>query len=416
MQFLVIPLPPHQIMNKIVSKLSSSDVIVTVTIPNEEDGTYEVPFYAIDNYHYSRMENAVVLGATIGACSMLLIMLIGILFKNFQRLRKSLLFNINFAILLMLILRSACYINYLMNNLSSISFFFTGIFDDESFMSSDAANAFKVILVALIEVSLTYQIYVMFKTPMLKSWGIFASVLAGVLGLATLATQIYTTVMSHVNFVNGTTGSPLQVTSAWMDMPTILFSVSINVLSMFLVCKLGLAIRTRRYLGLKQFDAFHILFIMSTQTMIIPSIILFVHYFDQNDSQTTLVNISLLLVVISLPLSSLWAQTANNVRRIDTSPSMSFISREASNRSGNETLHSGATISKYNTSNTVNTTPGTSKDDSLFILDRSIPEQRIVDTGLPKDLEKFINNDFYEDDGGMIAREVTMLKTAHNNQ
>ena len=95
---------------------------------------------------------------------------------------------------------------------------------------------------------------------------------------------------------------------------------------------------------------------------------------------------------------------------------MSFISREASNRSGNETLHSGATISKYNTSNTVNTTPGTSKDDSLFILDRSIPEQRIVDTGLPKDLEKFINNDFYEDDGGMIAREVTMLKTAHNNQ
>lgn len=303
-----------------------------------------------------------------------------------------------------------------MNNLSSISFFFTGIFDDESFMSSDAANAFKVILVALIEVSLTYQIYVMFKTPMLKSWGIFASVLAGVLGLATLATQIYTTVMSHVNFVNGTTGSPLQVTSAWMDMPTILFSVSINVLSMFLVCKLGLAIRTRRYLGLKQFDAFHILFIMSTQTMIIPSIILFVHYFDQNDSQTTLVNISLLLVVISLPLSSLWAQTANNVRRIDTSPSMSFISREASNRSGNETLHSGATISKYNTSNTVNITPGTSKDDSLFILDRSIPEQRIVDTGLPKDLEKFINNDFYEDDGGMIAREVTMLKTAHNNQ
>jgi len=139
-------------MNKIVSKLSSSDVIVTVTIPNEEDGTYEVPFYAIDNYHYSRMENAVVLGATIGACSMLLIMLIGILFKNFQRLRKSLLFNINFAILLMLILRSACYINYLMNNLSSISFFFTGIFDDESFMSSDAANAFKVILVALIEI------------------------------------------------------------------------------------------------------------------------------------------------------------------------------------------------------------------------------------------------------------------------
>ncbi|KAG5420616.1 STE2 [Candida metapsilosis] len=402
-------------MDQIVSNLSSGDIFVTITIPNEEDGTYEVPFYVIDQYHNSKMENAVILGATIGACSMLLIMLIGILFKNFNKLKKSLLFNLNFAVLLMLIMRSACYINYLMNNLSSISFFFTGIFNGESFMSSDAANAFKVILVALIELSLTYQIYIMFKTPTLKVWGVIASLLAGALGLATIATQIYTTVMSHINFVNGTTGSPSQIVTAWMDMPTILFSVSVNVLSLFLVCKLGLAIRTRRYLGLKQFDAFHILFIMSTQTMIIPSIILFVHYFDQDDSQTTLVNVSLLLVVISLPLSSLWAQTANNVRRIDTSPSMSFISREASNRSGQETLHSGAKISKYNTSNTVNSTPGTLKDDSSFILDRPI-EQDKVDTGLPKDLEKFLNNDFNEGDDGMIAREITMLKTQHPRQ
>lgn len=403
-------------MNQIVSKLNSGDIIVTFTISNEEDGTYEVPFYVLDEYHRSKMQNAIVLGATIGACSILLIMLIGILFKKFQKLKKSLLFNLNFAILLMLIMRSACYINYLMNNLSSIGFFFTGVFDGESFMSSDAANAFKVILVALIETSLTYQICIMFKTPTLKIWGILASFSAGALGLVTIATQIYTTVMSHRNFVNGTTGSPLQITFAWMDMPTILFSVSVNVLSLFLVCKLGLAIRTRRYLGLKQFDAFHILFIMSTQTMIIPSIILFVHYFYRDDSQTTLVNISLLLVVISLPLSSLWAQTANNVRRIDTSPSMSFISREISNRSGNETLHSSAKISKYNTSNTVNSTPGTLKDDSSFILDRPVSEQKMVDTGLPKDLEKFLNNDFNEGDDGMIAREVTMLKTNHTNQ
>ncbi|KAI5948648.1 STE2 [Candida theae] len=403
-------------MDQIVSNISSGDILVTYTVPNEEDGTYQVPFSAIDGFHNSKMENGIILGATIGASSMLLIMLAGIWFKNFHKLKRSLLFNLNFAILLMLIMRSACYINYLMNGLSSISFFFTGVVNGASFSSSDAANTFKVILVALIEFSLTYQIYVMFKTPTFKIWGVIASLLAGALGLATIATQIYTTVMSHINFVNGTTGSPSQITTAWMDMPTILFSVSVNVLSLFLMLKLGLAIRTRRYLGLKQFDAFHILFIMSTQTMIIPSIILFVHYFDKDDSHTTLVNISLLLVVISLPLSSLWAQTANNVRRIDTSPSMSFISRESSNRSGKETLHSGVRISKFNTSNTVNSTPGTLKDDSSFILDRSVAVQDKVDTGLPKDLEKFLNNGFNEGDDGMIAREITMLKTHNTNQ
>ncbi|KAI5969604.1 STE2 [Candida margitis] len=401
-------------MDQVATRLNSGDVIITITIPGEEDGTYEVPFYVLDEYHLSRMENAIILGVTIGACSILLVMLVGILFKNFQKLKKSLLFNLNFVILLMLILRSACYINYLMNNLSSISFFFTGIFAGESFMSSDAANAFKVILVTLIEMSLTYQTYVMFKIPTLKIWGLGASFLAGVLGLATIATQIYTTVMSHVNFINGTTGSAPQTTSAWMDMPTILFSVSVNVVSLLLICKLGLAIRTRRYLGLRQFDTFHILLIMSTQTMIIPSIILFVHYFDKSDSSTTLVNVSLLLVVISLPLSSLWAQTANNIRRIDTSPSISFLTKETSN--GNETLHSGVKVSKYNTSTSVHTLSGTLKDDSSYILDRSAPEPKLVDTGLPKDLEKFLNNDFNEGDDGMIAREVTTLKTQHNGQ
>ena len=44
-------------------------------------------------------------------------------------------------------------------------------------------------------------------------------------------------------------------------------------MTILLIGKLIIAIRTRRYLGLKQFDSFHILLIGFSQTLIIPSII-----------------------------------------------------------------------------------------------------------------------------------------------
>ncbi|KAI5954588.1 STE2 [Candida jiufengensis] len=400
-------------MSQELTKLSSGAINITFTLPNVPD-VQTVPFSYLDAYHKQQLNNAIVLGATIGASSMLMIMLIGILYKNFKTLKTSLLFNLNIGILLSIVIRSGCYLNYLLNNLASISFNFTGIYNGESFASSDAANAFKVLLITLIQVSLVYQIFIMFKTPTFKNWGIMASVLAGLLALASIGTQIYNAIKSHIAFTAGTSGSPIAIDDFLMDLPTILFSVSINIISVLLVIKLGLAIKKRRYLGLKQFDSFHILFIMSTQTMIIPSIILFIHYFNYKHANTTLVNVSLLLIVISLPLSSLWAQTANNVRKINSSPSMSFISRSSSNHSGQDTLASASSkISKFNTIVSSNsTTPITLKggDDDSFILDRNVnsnPLGSTLNTGLPRDLEKYLNEDI---DEGIIAREITILK------
>lgn len=109
-------------------------------------------------------------------------------------------------------------------------------------------------------------------------------------------------------------------------------------MTILLIGKLIIAIRTRRYLGLKQFDSFHILLIGFSQTLIIPSIILVVHYFYLSQNKDSLLQqISLLLIILMLPLSSLWAQTANNTHNINSSPSLSFISRHHlfdSSRSG----------------------------------------------------------------------------------
>ncbi|KAI3406053.2 STE2 [Candida oxycetoniae] len=368
------------------------------------------------------MRGAIILGVTIGACTMLLIFLLGILYNNRKKLKTSVLFNLNIWILIATIIRSGCYLNYYMNDLASVSFNFTGVYHGESFASSNAANAFKTIMFALVELSLTYQIYVIFRSTTLKNWGIAATILAGLLSLASVATQIWSSVLAHKNFKASTKG--LYVSGAWMDLPTILFAVSINIMSLLLLFKLGIAIKTRRYLGLRQFDGFHILFIMSTQTLIIPSILLFVHYFLTSNSGPDLINVALLLVVIFLPLSSLWAQTANNVRRIDSSPSMSFISRESSNSSSGssgggggggssgDALRQASKISRFNTYNSSTTSPTTLRDDSSYVTEK-IVNQPIsgIDANLPCDLEKYLFDDSNNEGDGMIAREVTILKT-----
>ena len=108
-------------------------------------------------------------------------------------------------------------------------------------------------------------------------------------------------------------------------------------MTILLIGKLIIAIRTRRYLGLKQFDSFHILLIGFSQTLIIPSIILVVHYFYLSQNKDSLLQqISLLLIILMLPLSS-YGSTANNTHNINSSPSLSFISRHHlfdSSRSG----------------------------------------------------------------------------------
>ncbi|CAK9437026.1 uncharacterized protein LODBEIA_P14900 [Lodderomyces beijingensis] len=390
---------------------SSGSVVITYNVPGYPDPA-EVPFHHIDEFHIRQMQGAMVLSVTIGACSMLLIFLIGILYINRQKMKRSFLFLLNIGILLATIFRSACYLNYYTSNLAGISYTFTGIYNDESFASSDAANGFLTIMFVLIQTSLCYQIYVMFKTTTLKYWGYAASALAGLLSLTTLGTQIARSVLAHQNFASATSSSSVSFTASWMDVPTILFAVSVNIMTLLLLFKLGLAIKTRRYLGLKQFDGFHILFIMSTQTLIIPSILLFIHYFSSTtQSAPILVNIAYMSVVIFLPMSSLWAQTANNSRRIESTPSLSFISRESSNSSAQATVTSGhSKISKLNTFNSTTTSPVTLKDEISLIVEKEHQPVSGLDAALPKDLEKFLADGIDEGEDGMVAREVTILK------
>ena len=460
------------------------DIIISYSIPGL-DQPIQIPFHSLDSFQTDQAKIALVMGITIGSCSMTLIFLISIMYKTnkltnlklklklkyilqwinqkiFTKKRndnkqqqqqqqqiesssynnttttlwgyKLFLFYLNSLILLIGIIRSGCYLNYNLGPLNSLSFVFTGWYDGSSFISSDVTNGFKCILYALVEISLGFQVYVMFKTSNLKIWGIMASLLSIGLGLIVVAFQINLTILSHIRFsraistnrseeesssLSSSSSSSLSsdsigyvINSIWMDLPTILFSISINIMTILLIGKLIIAIRTRRYLGLKQFDSFHILLIGFSQTLIIPSIILVVHYFYLSQNKDSLLQqISLLLIILMLPLSSLWAQTANNTHNINSSPSLSFISRHHlfdSSRSGG--------------SNTIVSNGGSNGGGG----GGNFPVSGI-DAQLPPDIEKILhednnykllnsNNESVNDgdiiinDEGMITKQITIKR------
>ncbi|KHC28460.1 pheromone alpha factor receptor [Candida albicans P76067] len=461
------------------------DIIISYSIPGL-DQPIQIPFHSLDSFQTDQAKIALVMGITIGSCSMTLIFLISIMYKTnkltnlklnlklklklkyilqwinqkiFTKKRndnkqqqqqqqiesssynnttttsggyKLFLFYLNSLILLIGIIRSGCYLNYNLGPLNSLSFVFTGWYDGSSFISSDVTNGFKCILYALVEISLGFQVYVMFKTSNLKIWGIMASLLSIGLGLIVVAFQINLTILSHIRFSRAistnrseeesslSSSSSLSsdsvgyvINSIWMDLPTILFSISINIMTILLIGKLIFAIRTRRYLGLKQFDSFHILLIGFSQTLIIPSIILVVHYFYLSQNKDSLLQqISLLLIILMLPLSSLWAQTANNTHNINSSPSLSFISR-----------HHSSDSSRSGGSNTIVSNGGSNGGGGGG---GNFPVSGI-DAQLPPDIEKILhednnykllnsNNESVNDgdiiinDEGMITKQITIKR------
>ncbi|EGW33993.1 uncharacterized protein SPAPADRAFT_133541 [Spathaspora passalidarum NRRL Y-27907] len=321
---------------------NSGDILLTYAFPNIDD-IQVFPFKVLDDYQRRVLESSIVFGVSIGACSVILLLLFVVSYNNRKKkLFKSFLFNLNAAILLVYIIQSGLNLNYLMSRLSSPSFFITGAYYGESFAMTDTANAFRVILVGLVQISLTYQVYIIFKGHRLNIWSVSATLFSTLFSITVVAFTINSVVLAHRKNSAFTHGQERNFVSLWNDLPVWLFSININIMSVLLILKLGMAIRTRRYLGLKQFDGLHILVIMSTQTLIIPSIILFVHYFGISNVGSMLVKVSMLLIVLTLPLTSLWAQTQNNTENINSSPSMSFIRREIStvttfsnNRGGN---------------------------------------------------------------------------------
>ncbi|CCD26095.2 alpha-factor pheromone receptor STE2 NDAI_0G03180 [Naumovozyma dairenensis CBS 421] len=338
-----------------------------------------VSFDEVQTIVDKKITEAIMFGVRCGAVILTIIVMWMI-----SKKKKTPIFIINQISLFLILLHSALYFRYLLSNYSSVTYALTGF--PQFIHRGDvhiygAASIIQVLLVASIETSLVFQVKVIFTGDNFKRIGRVVMGISIALGLATVAMYFVAAIKGMISTYNNVGGTQPK----YFNVATILLASSINFMTLILVIKLILAIRSRRFLGLKQFDSFHILLIMSCQSLLAPSILFILAYsLNPNDGTDVLVTVATLLVVLSLPLSSMWATAANNASRptsagSDYSPSTGFYDNSRSSAMS-QSLHSEG--KKSFKSRLYNLYPTRSSDKSS--------EHTFVDH---QDLEK---NDLYE--------------------
>lgn len=296
-----------------------------------DDSQFSLSFGALDHLSDLSTKKGLVMGLGIGAGVVLALASWCSISK-----KKTPVFILNQICLWLMVLRCTLYMVYLLGPLNYVSYIVTNIEDnyESAFNVSIVVSVVNVLLISAIECLFVFQVFVMFKALKRKAckWLLIgASIL---LALAVFVIYVVETTYNLKDDWAFFNGAPRTV--RWrVNLPFILFCVSINCLSILLIVKLAVAIRTRRVLGLKQFNALHVLLIMTLQTCIIPSAMTIYNY-TLTDGSPIYVNLSVIIVVCNLPFSSLWATSTNN-SSVPSSCQNSVFSRVSSNNS-EETL------------------------------------------------------------------------------
>lgn len=283
-----------------------------------------------------RVTEAIMFGVKVGAASLTLIIM-WIISKK----RTTPIFIINQSSLFFTIMHASLYFGYLLSGYGGIVYNMTSF--PQLITSNDihvyaVTNIFEVLLVASIEISLVFQVKVMFANNISRRWTWCLMAVSIAMALATVGLYFATA----VELIRAAYGGHSVNHHIFYNVSLILLASSVNLMTLMLVVKLILAIRSRRFLGLKQFDSFHILLIMSCQTLIAPSILFILGWtLEPRTGNEVLITVGQLLIVLSLPLSSMWATAANN-----TSSSSSSMSCNDSSF-GSDNLHSKNKCSQF---------------------------------------------------------------------
>ncbi|KAL6951319.1 hypothetical protein ACO0OE_000554 [Hanseniaspora uvarum] len=289
-----------------------SDIILTYESAFSLETT--ITFGQLQQWVESKLKYAIIYGTRIGAAGVALLILL-IVTKN----KKSPIFVINIFSLLFIILHSGVYLKYLKSNYSSITYSFTyfeQMVKRTDIYTSGAANMLEVFLVFFVELSLVFQVYTIFKSTSNKRLGQAWIILSSGIGITTVGLYFASAIKTIKAVYNNTDYSG---DATIYNAAIICLASSINFMTLLLIYKLAHAIKSRRFLGLKQFDSFHILLIMSSQSLIIPSILYILAYgLPAHDGTQSLQAIATLIVVLSLPLSSMWAGASNSHSIINT--------------------------------------------------------------------------------------------------
>lgn len=279
-------------------------------------GPSSITFGELQYLINTKIRQSIVFGVCCGA-SIITFIIMWLVSKR----KKTPIFILNQLSLFLLFLQSAFYFKYILSSQSSVTLALTQfpqMVHKYNLHISAAADIFKLLLVVCIECSLVFQVKVMFSGDSFKKISYFLLTASIVIGLTTSGILLTAVVMIIRSIYTGITNKG----DIYYNIANILFAGSINFMTLILIIKLILAIRARKFLGLKQFDSFHILLIMTCHSLVVPSILTILAYALQSN-EDVLVSVSTLLVVLSLPLSSIWAgsiNTASSTRNFKSNP------------------------------------------------------------------------------------------------
>ncbi|KAK9489665.1 fungal pheromone mating factor STE2 GPCR-domain-containing protein [Lipomyces doorenjongii] len=248
--------------------------------------------------------------------------------------RKTPVFILNEICLFLIVLRAGLYIDYILGPFNTFGGFFSDDYSQvpfQAYVRSSVTSVLQLLITLGVELSLLFQVRIVFDTH--RSLQRIVTALCSCLVVLVLAFWLIA-IIQNIRMI-----MEVQVYAflAWaLITAKVLYAASISIFSSIFCFKLVLAIRQRRVLGLTEFGPLQVIVIMTTQTTIVPAIVTIVEI--STNGGIVLSAVPSLLVVISLPLSALWASATNDAIG-------------ASRRSGN-----GSNINNVNMSGGTNTT------------------------------------------------------------
>ncbi|KAK9478655.1 fungal pheromone mating factor STE2 GPCR-domain-containing protein [Lipomyces japonicus] len=300
------------------------------------DGSrYNISATDVDQWLRTTATGCVLMGVQIGSCIMVALVL-ALLTKPSKR--RTPVFMFNQACLFVLTLQAGMWINYALGPFVTFGAMFSNYYDQvpfQAYVRSSVTTVLNLVVIAGIELSLVFQVRIVFDTHRRLQRNV--TVLCAALALTVMVFWTVT-IVQHVKYTMGSLDYPQ---TTWVATTAkVLYAVSISTFSGIFCFKLWLAIRQRRAIGLREFGPLQVIFIMATQTMVVPTLLTIIQM--AANIGVPFSSLTTLFVVLSLPLSALWASATNDLIA-------------SARRSQN-----GSTINNSNNSNsnTVSTTAG----------------------------------------------------------
>ncbi|OJJ80076.1 alpha-factor pheromone receptor STE2 [Aspergillus glaucus CBS 516.65] len=271
-------------------------------IMHEADGTpFLVSVNSVDAWLQYCIRICINYGCQMGASAVLLIVLI--LLTRAEK-RSSTAFWLNSLALVSNVARLLCQLIYFTGPLVRLYPIFAGDYSRvprSAYADSIVGAAFSFLAVVFMEVSLVLQVQVVCVT--LRNW--YRQVL---LAVSVLVAMIPIGFRFALLVINSMSIMDLEViSSTWLENATnVVVTVSICFFCTIFVVKLGFVIKLRKKLGVREYGPMNVIFVMGCQTMIIPALFSILQYFVHVPELYSNV---LTLVIISLPLSSIWASS-----------------------------------------------------------------------------------------------------------